>query len=515
VKKRLRWWKWLLIAALSLLIVLTAGSVIAMVYFAPHAKDWVVQLLEEHYKTKVSLDSLDLAAFPELMASGKNLVIQGSGDGQTPFISVESFSARAHIYDLLWNVKRIRKVQLKGLRINVPRHNGDGQHSNSANASGSDLHANYVIDDLTADGTVLRILPKDNGRKPLEFDLEQLHMQTVGVDQPMQYHAVLTNPTPPGQIHTDGVFGPWKVDSLENTPVSGKYTFSDADLSVFRGISGILSSTGEYSGILERINVNGTTDTPDFAVSIARHPVHLTTQFVAIVDGTDGDTYLKPVRAQLGHTVIVCNGAIDQQPGKDGKTVSLEVDIPRGRLEDIMKLAVTNRAPLTGDLTLKAHFVLPPGDRDVVDKLRLNGRFTVAQAHFTEINVQQKISDLSRRGRGDAKDVGMPPDGVVSEMNGALRIADGTIAFSNVAFKVPGAAVDLHGSFGMKDESLAFRGHLMLDVPISHTVTGWKSLVLKAVDPFFRNGKGSSIPIKVGGTRTDPSFGLNLGGGDN
>jgi len=39
-----------------------------------------------------------------------------------------------------------------------------------------------------------------------------------------------------------------------------------------------------------------------------------------------------------------------------------------------------------------------------------------------------------------------------------------------------------------------------------------KSTLLKVVDPFFRNGKGTSVPIKIGGTRSKPSFGLNFGG---
>ncbi len=81
--------------------------------------------------------------------------------------------------------------------------------------------------------------------------------------------------------------------------MKGDYSFSNADLSTIKGIGGILSSTGRYSGTLGGIVVDGTTDTPDFRLSISGHPVPLHTEFHAIVDGTDGDTYLQPVKAQL------------------------------------------------------------------------------------------------------------------------------------------------------------------------------------------------------------------------
>jgi hypothetical protein len=51
-----------------------------------------------------------------------------------------------------------------------------------------------------------------------------------------------------------------------------------------------------------------------------------------------------------------------------------------------------------------------------------------------------------------------------------------------------------------------------MDAKISQTVTGFKSVLLKIVDPLFgKEGGGSSIPIKIEGTRNDPKFGLDMG----
>jgi hypothetical protein len=44
-------------------------------------------------------------------------------------------------------------------------------------------------------------------------------------------------------------------------------------------------------------------------------------------------------------------------------------------------------------------------------------------------------------------------------------------------------------------------------------VTGWKSLLLKPVDPFLKkNGAGLQLPIEISGTKDDIHFGLALHG---
>ena len=50
----------------------------------------------------------------------------------------------------------------------------------------------------------------------------------------------------------NGSFGPWNTEQLGATPVSGKYSFRDADLGVFDGIQGILASEGQFDGTLEQ-----------------------------------------------------------------------------------------------------------------------------------------------------------------------------------------------------------------------------------------------------------------------
>jgi len=112
----------------------------------------------------------------------------------------------------------------------------------------------------------------------------------------------------------------------------------------------------------------------DFALRIAKHPMPLETRFDALVDGTDGDTYLDDVEAMLRNTPIFASGKIVGTPGEKGRTIELNVRIEGGRIEDLLELLVAGeRVPMRGGVSLDTWFLLPPGDRDVSDKLELRG----------------------------------------------------------------------------------------------------------------------------------------------
>ena len=140
----------------------------------------------------------------------------------------------------------------------------------------------------------------------------------------MRFHAELNNAKPPGFIHSDGQFGPWNQDDPGGTPVAGKYTFSNADLSVFTGIKGILASSGDYQGELDRIEVHGTTDVPEFSLTLGGRPMHLRTDFEATVDGTNGNTNLHPVHAMLGNSAFEVSGSIERNALEMHKEINLE-----------------------------------------------------------------------------------------------------------------------------------------------------------------------------------------------
>lgn len=85
----------------------------------------------------------------------------------------------------------------------------------------------------------------------------------------------------------------------------------------------------------------------------------------------------------------------------------------------------------------------------------------------------------------------------------------GVASFTGLSFQVPGAQVLLDGSSDLRNETLDFRGKLRMDATLSQTMGGFKSFLLKIIDPFFKkDGAGAVIPIKIQGTLEEPSFGL-------
>jgi AsmA-like protein len=287
-------------------------------------------------------------------------------------------------------------------------------------------------------------------------------------------------------------------------------------LGVFRGIAGILSSTGEYNGVLERIETDGITDTPDFRLRRAGHPVHLKTKFHAIVDGTDGDTYLEPVEARFLNSILVARGKAEGKKGAPGKTITLDITADHARVEDLLQLALAEPAPMTGPVRLKTRFRLPHGQQEIPDRLNLDGTFNLASVHFRSNAVQQSFDNLSKRSlghAGDVKNTDNPDktDDVASAMKGRFQLANGILELSAVQFQVPGASVKLDGTYNLDQELLDLHGHLEMQAKLSQTTTGIKSFILKAVDPFFlKDGKGAVLPIKITGSIKRPTYGLDL-----
>jgi hypothetical protein len=322
----------------------------------------------------------------------------------------------------------------------------------------------------------------------------------------------LSNPIPQGEIATTGTFGPWVKTDPGLTPVAGKYSFARADLNTIKGIAGILHSTGQFSGHLEEIDVRGETTTPDFSIDVGGTPLPLTTKFHAVVDGTNGNTYLKEVDGKLAETAINAAGAVESQPGVKGRTVKLDVKIVDGRIEDVLKLAVHAKNPvMLGRIALHSALLLPPGQAKVIDRLQLNGRFVLENAVFTDRGVQEKLAELSRRAQGKKPDE--PIGKLASDMRGHFVMRDGTIRFDPIEFDLPGATVHLTGVYGMRTQDLDFTGTLAMEATISKAAGGGiKGFFLKAIDPIFKKqGKGAIVPITIKGPREQPKFGVDWG----
>jgi hypothetical protein len=149
----------------------------------------------------------------------------------------------------------------------------------------------------------------------------------------------------------------------------------------------------------------------------------------------------------------------------------------------------------------------------MANRLKLAGDFRVSQSHFLNEKIQSKVDALSMRSQGKpklAKD--NIPDNVQSDLAGVFNLNNGVIDFSRIQFQVPGTQVNLKGLYSLDGNQFDFHGKARMDAKLSQMMTGWKSILLKPVDPFFsKNGAGTEIPVKVTGTKSEPHFGSDFG----
>jgi hypothetical protein len=487
----------------------------------PILRGRVIDTLSTRFDSRVELKSFDVSVFRGFEVYGGGLKLYPNKLAmQQPLFSVDKFSFRTGWRALFETPMHIGQVQVTGLGINMPpkSQRQNMPRLNQPGETGKKHKIEILVDELLVNNATLILGTDKPGKIPLEFDIASLRMTSVGAGQPMRFHAILTNPKPVGNIDSTGSFGPFVTDSPGDTPISGTYNFSHADLDTLKGIGGMLSSTGRYQGVLNHIAVDGETDTPNFQLDTAKHDVPLHTKFHAIVDGTNGDTYLQPVDATLGHSHILATGDVVRAPGGQGHNITLDVTVDRARIEDMLQLAVKTEPPImTGALVLHTKFYLPPGKVRVTDKLQLNGRFMITGAHFTNEKVQSKVDQLSLRGQGRAKEAnqeskGGPAANALSTMQGNFDLNASKLTFSDLQYIVPGAHIAMTGVYSLDGKQFDFHGTARLDATVSQMVTGWKSAVLKLADPFFsKNGAGTEVPIEVTGTNSEPHFGLDFG----
>jgi len=515
--RRTRLLKWISIA---ILIVLAAAAVAVrwvIVRAEPIVRARVIETLSNRFDSKVELGSFQVSVVNGIEVSGRGLKLFGKDDpnpyepGVQPLIAVREFRFQTPMLSLFRSPMHVRTVYVKGLELNIPPREDREQITTMGSRTPK---MTIFVDQLVCEDTKLVINTSKPGKPPLEFAIGELKMKDLGPGQPFRFAATLVNPKPVGDIQSTGLFGPWQQDSPRDTSVQGEYSFTNADLSTIKGIAGTLSSTGEYSGTISNIAVHGKTDTPDFRIASSGQAVPLHTEFRAIVDGTIGDTYLKQVNATLLHSSLTAKGSVVRVSHPNGHDVELDVVLDHARIEDLLKLGVRTNPPImSGPVEMKTRLSLAPGEETVADRLKLDGTFHVPSAHFTNEKVQGGLDSLSLRSQGKLKEAREhSEEDVAVDLGGVFTLKNGLLSFSLLHFLIPGTHVDMTGDYSLDGQKFDFHGTARLDAKISQMTTGWKSVLLKPVDPFFsKNGAGTEIPVRISGTESQPRIGLDFG----
>ena len=521
---------WAVSIFLLLGIAATLTCVILYRHYRPNAdtllRNRLVASLSSRFNSPVELDSLHLDTSHGLHVEGHGLrILYLAGptkpDTNTvkpaPMLQVTSFEFDTDFADLFKPTMRIVTVFVHGMQIDIPPHprGTHGTMPDNPHRTGQPL-LGITVDKIVLTDTKVVLETNTPGKLPLTFDIANLTLTDVGQNKPFNYDATLTNPKPVGQIRSTGHFGPWQKDNPRDTPLDGNYWFLHADLSSIKGISGDLSSSGNFSGKLANIAVAGSTDIPNFRLDLSDHPVQLHTDFSAQVNGLTGDTTLNRVDVRVLHSHLVANGSIFRvgtpATGITGHDTELTVSMDHGRIEDMLLLAVKTAPPvLRGAMVTRLRLSLPPGKQSVSDKAHLDGSFTITGATFSNPSFQETVDKLSERAQGHPKAANpQQAQPVTSTLSGRFTQADAILDVADLQMSLPGATGQFQGRYSLDGQAFNFHGTIRTEATASQMTTGWKSTLLRPFDGLLkRNGAGLELPITVSGTKSSPKFGID------
>lgn len=502
-----RWRTWVVSAG----IFLVAATAVAAIWFS---RDWpftqraVTADLQDELRGRVVIGKFRETWFPPGCVADDLRVVRQ--DGEPPLATARNLIIQSSWHGL--PERHISKIKVVGLHVIIPA--GKGSIDSSLFRKSGTPNTFSSIGEVEANEAVIELLPHKAGKPPRTFAVHQLILEHVGSGKTTQFRASMLMDKPAGELSAQGEAGPWNAADPSSTAVSGVYQFANADLQVFQGLRGILSSEGKFDGDFTNIHTSGSIDVPQLHVDGSAQSVHLTGQYQAAVDAQTADTALQQVTAQVGRTTILATGDVSDTEGQHGKTARLKMRVDTGRIEDLLNYFSEEKHPsMTGAVKLQASVELPPGP-GFLKKVRLTGDFGVAGAKFTNATRQEPVNELSESASGikakhDERDV-EDERTVVSNLRGHVVVQSGTAKLSNVSFEFPGAVAEMAGTFELIPRTVDIHGSLRTTGSISDATTGFKAMMLKVATPFLKKKNTTIVPFAITGNASNPSVGLDI-----
>jgi hypothetical protein len=500
---------WLPVGAFASLVIVLAISLVANAHW-PYRYRVIKPMLEEVLGGQVNIAHYHRTYFPNpgFMAAGITLD-RSPTPAVPPLGTIASISVQGSWLDLLMFRERVRQVDLTGLHLVIPApgsaaNKKDFPPGSSLSFSGPDT----LIEQLSIHNSALDVIRAEGGI--YSFPIRMLVIRNLQKGRVLSYWVDMANPRPRGHIVSQGSFGPMNPMNLGATPLSGSFTFDRVDLHDIGDIGGTLSSQGSFKGNLSQIQAEASTTTPDFAVARGR-PTPVTTIAHCTINALSGDVLLDAVDAKFESTVLHVRGGIAGSP----KAIDVDITVSAGRAQDVLRPFLHADSPIAGIVWLRSHAHVDPAGHGVpfLDRLHVDGSFDVPSERLTNPGTEQKLSAFSERAQRDppskAKLIidsppgGAPPDAVadvVSSLKGPARIEKGIATTRSLEFQIPGASLDLHGTLSLHDGTARLKGNLRMQSDVSHAATGFKSILLKPLIPFFKKRKaGAVVPILISG----------------
>lgn len=499
---------WMVFA--GVVIALAVGCSLFALHW-PFARSAFTRSLEQDSESRVQIGSFRQTYFPSPGCVAENVVFER--DPSSPRLTIRRLTVVGSYAGLPF--RHIPRVMADGAVLEVPP---GGLKELFTNPSPGQHPTSTSVGEIDAPGAVI-IVNLEDDTPALNFIFRKLKLSSVSKNSAVRFNASLRIPEPAGDLELSGSIGPFRRGDAGQTPVSGSYSLKNGQLEQFTGVGGVLASEGKFTGELQAITMDGTTETPDFQLDVGVHPVPLSNKFHAVVNATNGDLQLNPVESFWGKTKVITRGDIEgPSANKQRKTAAFQMNCSSGRVQDLLRLFVhDDQSPMAGAITFKANVLIPPGDQNFLRKVRLQGIFEIEEGRYANPKTQQDVDILSARARGQADKIEDDQDRdrkngtntvtrdleqVISNVRGDVTLRDTVATFSHLSFKIPGASALLSGTYNVQTRVVDMRGEARMESSLSEATSGVKSFLLRILHP--RNGNkrkpGSVVMVHVTGT---------------
>jgi hypothetical protein len=488
------------VGAIAFIALLALGIYFANAHW-PYRYRIVKPLLEGVLGSQLQIARYHRTYFPHpgFVATGITLRRKSAPD-LPPLGSAEELAVQGRWSDLLMLRERVALVDIVALHIVVPAIGSRANHEDFPPGSASDFSGpDTLIDDLKIHRGLLDIM-RANGMR-FSFPIMELEIRNFQKGRANAYAVHMQNARPWGVIQSNGTFGPLNAQDLGLTPVAGNFTFSSVKLGDAGDIRGTLNSSGQFRGRLAAMEASARSETPDFAVGRGL-PTAVSGQVQCTVNGLTGEVVLEQVAAQSGKTTVVARGGVVGAP----KVANIDISVKNGRTQDVLRPFVHDSVPISGPVWLRAHAYVGPagGGAGFLQRLYVQGAFDVPAERATNETTEKSLSDFSQRAQkqkaGSADDNSAQNTDALSSLQGPAQIRNGIASSPKLTFHITGAQATLKGTFNLHNQSADLTGNLAMQAEISHAVTGFKSFLLKPLDPFMKKRKaGAVIPIAITG----------------
>ena len=449
---------------------------------------------------------------PGFVATGVTLRRKSAPD-QPPLGTAQQLVVQGSWIDLVMLRQKVQFVDIEGLHIVVPAPGSRANHEDFPPGSTADFAGpNTLIEKLKIHNSLLEVMRPGGGR--LSYPIRELAMRSFGKGRPDEFVVDMDNALPHGRIQSTGTFGPINVNTLAHTPVAGTFKFTSVALHDVGEIGGTLDSEGKYSGSLGAIEVSARTKTPDFSVAGGK-PTPVNGEVSASVNGLTGEVVFHQLRAETGKTVVTAVGAVQGSP----KETNLDVEITNGRAQDVMRPFMERDVPVTGAVWLKCHAFLAHSGagQGFLQRLEVTGAFEIPKEKLTDEKKEKDLTDFSKRAQGQdtsrqESEAASDERDTFSSLRGPASIRDGVATSHGLKFEVAGASAVFDGTFNFHTEAVHMIGTMAMHSDFSHITTGFKSWLLKPLNPFMKKkAAGAVVPIAVTGTPGKYQVSLDFG----